>query len=162
VGVTQTGADGTYVLALSPGTYRVTFFATSAGDPWAQQWWNSRSTQSEGDPVVVGSGVMRLDATLLRGGSVEGRITDAATGSAMAASVEAYDGSKPCCTTRLGGTGTRSDGTYSIVLPAGPAWVLFIAPGYATQYGQTGTDPARATPLTIDGNMRVDVKLTRK
>lgn len=163
VGVTQTAADGTYVIALAPGTYKVVFFGTSADEPWVQQWWNARTTYSAADVVTVPAGLVRLDARMAKGGAIEGRISDASTGASVTpATIAVYDASAPCCATRLSATGARGDGTYSVIVPAAPIWVLFTAAGYVTQYWQGSTSEAQATPLTVQGLKKIDVKLTRK
>lgn len=161
VGVARTGSDGTYALALAAGTYKVTFLGVNADEPWVQQWWRGRATLDQADPVTV-TGPVRLDAIMILGGALQGHVSDAVTGAPLPAAIEIYDAASPCCISRIAGTGTRSDGSYAVILPRRPVWVLFIATGYKTAYGASVTDPAQAKPVTITTLTQLDAQLVRK
>jgi protocatechuate 3,4-dioxygenase beta subunit len=82
VGATVTAPDGTYsVAALADGAYLVRF--ANAFEPAASlvtQFYSGRASLATADPVSVteGSTASGIDATLAAGGTVSGRLTDAA------------------------------------------------------------------------------------
>ncbi len=89
----ETATDGTYaVTGLLPGSYKVEFipesYANVAGDPQPDlgfQYYLNASSFAAASTVTVGAGqtVNGINAALAAGGTVSGRITNAATGAGM-------------------------------------------------------------------------------
>jgi hypothetical protein len=83
VAETCTAANGTYALAVGPGSYEVKF----AGDPGpcgaqssnAPEWFNSRFSRAFADPISVvdGQDNAAVDASLQDGGRIAGTVTAA-------------------------------------------------------------------------------------
>lgn len=87
VGITPTGADGSYTVGgLTPGTYRVVFRDTTHSPRyWAATAFDNVSGAGRGalgqDIVVAAGGsVTGVDAELIPGGRISGRVTELGTG----------------------------------------------------------------------------------
>jgi 5-hydroxyisourate hydrolase-like protein (transthyretin family) len=141
----STEADGTYHLTnLAPGTYRVKFSSEGA---LAFQYYASTLTLSAGQDVT------NIDAALTPGGTLEGVVTDSATGEGLAeVSVGVFDSNG----NYVSFGSTDPSGRYEIAgLAPGTYYVQF----YPTYQGLGGNDQpeyyggtpglAGASPVTI-------------
>ena len=115
---TITATDGSYGIdGLLPGAYSVQFDPTCNGttsSPYDPQWYPNSSTLGAGSliQVVAGQATGGIDASLGVGGTIQGRVTDAAHSSGLAAvcvTATPVDGGAGYGTAR-----TASDGTYAI------------------------------------------------
>jgi uncharacterized protein (DUF2141 family) len=151
---TQTGSDGKYTLqGVSPGSYTVYFNGAWAG--YIGQWYNGQASAGSATPVAVAAGqtVSGIDAVLLQGGSISGKVTDLNGGTGIAGiSVQLYDG-QGMGIPGIWGTMTQADGTYSVKgLTSGTYKVCFF-PGSTSYiggcYNQQALMPWSATPVTV-------------
>lgn len=106
---TTTGSDGAYLLNLpEAGSYVVQFGCD--GGPWARTWWKEEANLGAADRVEVAGGdaVTGIDATLVLGGVVAGRLLSSTGAPVPNASVSVWN-------VRDNYYGTSSaDGTYRI------------------------------------------------
>ena len=122
--------DGSYTLGgLSAGNYHVSFASPEYDSAYTSQYYNGAATLSAATPVAVtlGQTSAGIDAAMQGGGSIDGTVTDAASGQAIA-DVEVtinssggsyYDAYTP----------TDANGHYFIGgLPAGTYTASFIDP----------------------------------
>ena len=75
-----TNADGDYLVpGLNSGSYRICF--NGSGMNYITEWYNDRANRSSADLVSVtaGSNTPNINAELALGGSISGRVTNAAT-----------------------------------------------------------------------------------
>jgi hypothetical protein len=85
----ETDAAGHYsVSGLAPGTYTVHFITideTPAGDHYADQWYDSKTSGDAATPVTVdvGATTANINAALVIGHTISGTITDATTHKAI-------------------------------------------------------------------------------
>lgn len=127
----STGAGGRYTLTqLRSGDYQVRFSAPG----FVGQYYLEASTTGEAEPVEVAEGAIasEIDAALVHGASIAGRVTSA-NGGAPLADIEVcastVRGESPGCAR------TSSSGEYTITgLAAGEYTVSFWGAGYPTQY----------------------------
>ncbi|HEX5712076.1 MAG TPA: carboxypeptidase regulatory-like domain-containing protein, partial [Solirubrobacterales bacterium] len=107
-------ADGTYTIAeLEPGDYLVEFWPYGDND-YVRQYFDGASRWSDADPVTVSDGADadEIDAALLSGGRITGRVVDAAT--------KAGIGGAEVCALSIGGEATGrctwadGDGDYAV------------------------------------------------
>lgn len=145
----RTSADGSYAIhGLAAGTYTVQFV-----DPqnrgYASEYYDDQATAGAATPVVVAVGVPRthVDAQLGLGGSISGRVTNAAGEPLAGIDVWASNGSS--------GTGARTgaDGRYRIGgLVTGSYVVQFSdvqSPGYQREYYDDKASSEAATPVAV-------------
>jgi hypothetical protein len=124
-----TAPDGTYrIPGLAAGQYDV-YFSSGCGNEgsYLPQWYDNQPTQETADAVSVSVGETTgsIDAVMQPGGSISGTVTVAGDGplGGMCVSPVTLDGQW------LDGTGTASDGTYSLLgLPAGD-YKVYFSPG---------------------------------
>ena len=163
--------DGTYALAVTPGRYRVEFLP-SYRSHLLRQYYNGRASLEEAVLVTVRpkEETKGIDAHLVLGGQIEGRVT-AAAGADPLEDVEACalstDGSIGGC------ADTGANGKYAIpTLPPGVYRLGFWGEGksaaYATHYYSDGATFLEADPITlaagataarIDAQMQVGARL---
>jgi hypothetical protein len=62
-GVGVTGEQGTFIMYLPPGVYRIAF-EPPAGSPYAQEWWSEADAFATATDVAVGSEAIQLEAEL--------------------------------------------------------------------------------------------------
>ncbi|MCW2988839.1 MAG: hypothetical protein JWM24_1777 [Solirubrobacterales bacterium] len=82
---TETAGDGHYTIASLPaGSYKVEFWPQN-GTNYISQYYDGKPTRSQATPVTVSDGVDTpgIDAALVEGGRIAGRITDATTKSGI-------------------------------------------------------------------------------
>ena len=141
----RTDASGKYrTSGLPPGTYRVQFRDGSSPATWASQFWSGRSTPTAATVLTVsGSDILmdHIDATLVPGATVTGRVTSAGSpvgNVCVSAEADATDG-----TDWLDGATTGPDGTYAISgLPAIALKVHFRGCGDDSHYVEQWWDHA--------------------
>jgi carboxypeptidase family protein len=149
------GASGEYTISgLANGEYIVSFgpsFLVSAESTtnYITQFYNDKSSASEADAVsVTGGGTTSgIDAALVEGGRITGRVTDAATGGALEKGIVCAFGANPeegnCAF-------TNSSGEYSIAgLTGGEYKVGFAAAEFVVQYYDDKLALTEANPVTV-------------
>lgn len=146
-----TDSTGEYTLSgLKTGTYAITFNK----DGYIKEWYSSSRNRAEATPVAVTIvDTTGIDASLEKGGSISGTVTDSATGRGLRfAQVAAYDaltGMSADITT------TNSLGTYTLNgLPSGTYNVRFdgrwsYIGGYIGSWYKDARTRMNATPLAV-------------
>jgi hypothetical protein len=92
--VAVTNSHGAYqITGLGAGTYHVYFFPCEMHEGYAAQWYRDKATQAPATPVRVRVGVITADvnARLTAGGSISGRVVDAAGKPLTDVCVSGYD-----------------------------------------------------------------------
>jgi Carboxypeptidase regulatory-like domain len=132
----STDPSGEYAIyGLAPGSYTVEFSAATLG--YVTQYYNDQSSSLHAQPVSVEAGITTagIDAELVLGGRISGRVTDATTGAPIEGALAcAFEGE-----TEPGGCApTNSNGEYVIPgLPSGSGYqVEFDAFGPSLEYEQ--------------------------
>src|SRR4051812_2326993 len=74
----RTGADGTYSVHVSAGSYQVGFADCGGRDLVKQTWQGSSAGISQSVNVADGSNVSGINAALQQGGAISGLVTDSA------------------------------------------------------------------------------------
>lgn len=165
---TTVNADGTYALrGLLPGEYVISF---QAPDEWGliDEYYNDVATYADATRVAVGAGqtVSGVDASLITGSTISGRVTLPAGVSvdSMQYRVTAYGPQM----SYVASTGIQVDGTYSLRgLPAGSYRLQFSAPSSSGVLSEWYSDKANywsADSLTVTAAQsvsHVDVTLDR-
>jgi hypothetical protein len=153
---TSTEPTGRYAFTSLPaGQYTVEFSSppTAASD-YVRQFYDNRSQEAEAEPVSVSAGSITLgiDAQLKEGGRVTGRVTSAATHSAvgdvLVCALTAAAEVEEC-----GVTG--SSGEYAITgLPIGSYRIGFdgVGANYLIRYYDEAATLSAATPVTVAAN----------
>ncbi len=156
-----TGAGGKYTISgLSVGEYVVEFLPGSSSTlDYAPQYYNGHASFSEANLVSVTSGgtASEINAALLPGGEISGKVTDAATkaalsGAKVCASETANEFAARCAT-------TNGSGEYTITaLPRGQYRVQFsLTSGeYATQYYNGSSTFGEAQIVAVTGGIDVE------
>ncbi|WP_407359098.1 carboxypeptidase-like regulatory domain-containing protein [Microbacterium sp. LTA6] len=141
------GADGSYSIGVSPGTYIVRFRPLDEG--LFSEFWEDARFQEDATSITVAAGDRRteIDGQLSSSTAITGTVR--ADGDAVAdVAVTAYDGDQ-----LAGNAYTNSDGEYSLTLPAGDYTVVARAPFYnpihATQYYESAATRDEATPVKL-------------
>jgi 5-hydroxyisourate hydrolase-like protein (transthyretin family) len=149
----NTETDGSYSFTnLPPGSYKVEF--SSAG-PLGFQFWHGASTLATANSVTVtaGQNTANIDAALTQGGTLAGRVTDAATGAGAAdVDVDVVDGKGNFLAFGV----TDANGNYKIPGVAPGSFYVEFFPRFggpqancpAQFYGGAAT-LAGSTPVTI-------------
>jgi hypothetical protein len=139
-----TDEEGKYTVAELPkGTYGVSF-APLPPSGYVTQYYNGASSYSELDPVELQDGEEKtgINASLFRTSTIEGTVTDQASGSGIA-------GAEACVYRVLCGT-TEASGAYSIEgLSPGEYQVEFLAPGYIGEFWHDKRTAAEADPVVV-------------
>lgn len=147
VASTTTNPSGRFQIKVPAGQYRIV--AADPGGTYATAFAGDAASFEKSPAVTVSSGTSAADTLIImdRGGSVSGRIVDAAGTAVPSARVAAYnlDGS-----TRSG-VNSDASGVYTLVLPAGSfkiaAWDDKLI--YAPQFYQHQNDFTGATPIAV-------------
>jgi hypothetical protein len=147
-----TNSGGEYMVSgLASGSYKVEFSAPfNHGLNYVSQYYNGKSAASEGDVVTVlaGNVTSGIDAELHAGGSISGRVTDAAANAPL-------EGVLVCAFANgfeAGGCAiSNSNGEYTVLgLAGGEYKVGFADPhGHATQYYSGKALPAEANLVAV-------------
>lgn len=147
-GCTETEPNGEYALGgLANGDYIVEFWAPYLG--YVTQYFDSVATPEDADEVsIAGGAITGIDAEMDKGGTISGRVIDAATGLGLeevgvCASAAPWVG---------GCEETNSSGNYSIKgLATGSYAVRFFgeAFGYEARYYSEQVSPASANLVNV-------------
>jgi hypothetical protein len=149
------GASGEYAISgLANGEYIVVFgpsFLVGAESTanYIPQFYDDKSSESEADTVSVtgGGATSGIDAALIEGGRITGRVTNAATGGALEKGIVCAFGAEPeegnCAF-------TNSSGEYTIAgLVGGEYKVGFEAEEFVVQYYDDKPALTEANPVTV-------------
>jgi hypothetical protein len=122
-----TDGNGNYTAdCLKPGSYEVYFYTTQTGN-YVPQWYNGHIWSWEGDhvPVTAGKTTSGVNAQLVLGGSISGRVTDELGNPMGSVQIEVYkDGQH-----YWDYSNSKSNGDYLIErLPVGNFTVHFYPP----------------------------------
>ncbi|HET6809621.1 MAG TPA: carboxypeptidase-like regulatory domain-containing protein [Acidimicrobiales bacterium] len=155
-GYASTAPDGTYTIANLPsGSYSVEFY-NGCGDSgsYLPQWYKGASSQQAAAAVSVtaGQATPGIDAAMVPGGSISGRVTDTAS-PPNGLSAVCVSASSTAPGGQYGSASTSSDGSYTISgLAPGSYTVEFrnCGPGsYVTQWYQGASSSSSATPVSV-------------
>jgi cytochrome oxidase assembly protein ShyY1 len=144
----STKSDGSYtIVGLPTGIYKVQFQGASG---YVSQWYNNKKSSELADAVAVTAGATTsgINATLIIGGTITGKVTNSSGTGIYPAFISARDVASSTYST---GTISQSDGSYSIIgLPSGSYKLDFSGSnGYLLQYYNNKTSPALADAVTI-------------
>lgn len=151
-GCSTTNSAGEYMIAgITAGEYTVEFSGEGAAG-YVPQYYNSKSSSSEADPVTVTdeSTTAGINAAMLSGGEITGLVSSTASKAGL-------EGIQVCAKDVLGGSwscaSTNSSGKYTIVgLPTGDYTVEYrpASDAYFVQYynGKSSSSEADAVPVT--------------
>ncbi len=149
------GASGEYTIpGLANGEYIVGFgpsFLAGAESTanYIPQFYNDKPSPSEAEAVSVTAGGITsgIDAALVEGGRITGRVTDAATGGALEKGIVCAFGANPeegnCALTNAGGEYTIAG------LGGGEYKVGFAAPEFVVQYYNDKPALTEANSVTV-------------
>lgn len=155
-----TGADGSYRFSgLAPAAYRL-MFADPTGGHTVEYFTQATSLATSTSVGTAGGGTVVADEAMVPLTRITGRVTDQATGGALAGTwVRLFDGTGTA--TLLARTG--ADGTYSFGnLAPGTYYVSFVdgTGTRPTQYWSGATSLATATPIVaVGGTFTADAAL---
>jgi hypothetical protein len=123
-GCAKTKSNGVYTITgLASGEYEIEFSSPFGGGlDFVSQYWEYKSSGSEATPISLIAPETRsnIDAKLQEGGRIEGRVTDASTGSVLT-------GALVCAST---GNGEGSLGECAITNSSGEYTISALASGY--------------------------------
>ncbi|WP_263422334.1 carboxypeptidase regulatory-like domain-containing protein [Arthrobacter sp. StoSoilB5] len=151
VASTSVGSDGSYkLIGLPPGSYKVNFGGNNTGA--LDQWHANATSFATGTTVTLTTGqdLSGINATLVKGATISGKIT-APTGVSLASAyVYAYKADDPSWYVQYASIG--SDGSYKLIgLPAGSYKLNFG--GYDTGaldlWYKNGTTFATGTAVSV-------------
>lgn len=143
-----TDAAGFYDLTnrLATGNYKIRVRAPG----FVTQYYNGKPSVGTADLLAIGTANVAVNVALVRGGTVRGQVTNAATGAPLAgATVEFFDAATGAIIE--GGYGTATDGTYTTDgrVPAGTYKVRARLPGFIHTFHAAGVDLRTATSVTV-------------
>jgi hypothetical protein len=164
-GGAKTDSNGEYAFPLPPGTYLVSF--QGCGENYVAQFYPAQTSYRTAGPVTVAAGQTTgaVDARMLAGGVITGKVVDAATGAPPqgALDVEIQTPGASDTGPRLGAQFSFSpvapDGTYTVSgLPPGTYRVYFNATGtsygaigpYVSEWYPNAPDPGHATVVSVE------------
>lgn len=140
VGSATTGSDGSYAITMLPtGHYRLRV-VPGANSPYLGKWYGNQDGYLCGDTVsVTATKVTTFDFALDAGGSISGRVTDAATGQGIGAASLYWTDSTGRSV--MGNLTMDATGSYTLAgLASGDYLLFFQATGYIA-----ASAPVRAT-----------------
>ncbi|MSM40744.1 MAG: hypothetical protein GJT30_14100 [Geobacter sp.] len=156
----STDSTGAYSVNGLSGSYKIRF--TAAG--YIDQWFNGKSDLNTADSVTVTAPnqTSGINALLVKGGSINGLVTDSATGAIIAgASAEALDATSGSW---IGYAMTDSTGHYGITgLPSGSYKIRIRKSEYVEQWygGESQSSAASIAVTTANATSGIDVRLIK-
>jgi Carboxypeptidase regulatory-like domain len=159
-GCALTDASGEYVVTgLASGEYEVEFSSPpNSGLDWATQFYNGQASRANASEIKVtqGSTTEQVNAKMRQGGTVEGRVTAAATGQPVPGTFVCalVAGEEPA-----GCTFTEGAGHYVLRgLAEGSYRIAFAAEGFENRYYDESATFEAATPITLaPGSLKANV-----
>lgn len=147
-----TADDGTYSLdALAPGTYRIGFEHDDAS--YLQHFYGGGTdVETAGDvAVAAGATTPNINAALVQGGHVTGKVTTGNGITPVAANVEVMEADGFGGWNDVGDANTNASGVYDVAgLPTGSYKVQFqVNAPYADEYYSNKPDPESATAVDV-------------
>jgi hypothetical protein len=160
IGVCATsGASGEYAISgLATGEYTVEFYVPSDSTlNYISQYYDDQSSSLEADTVAVTSGATTagIDAALLAGGEITGKVTSAATSAPIAGIEACAYGASEELDFAIACARTDAAGEYTITgLPSGEYQVGFLSPyesdlDYLSQYYDDKPSSQEASHVTV-------------
>jgi|GEM_PF-3278554 len=156
MGSGYTDSSGNYTVSgLPAGNLKVRFTYGT----YATEWYNDKSSFARADPVAVTSGntTENINAQLVAGGIISGRVTDVSGSGFNNIIINIYDLENQL----LGHTHTDTNGNYSVQgLPGGNYKVFFANNGYAvpSEWYNDKNSFDTADPVTVTaGNTTPDI-----
>lgn len=157
----STDDSGVYTVSgLSTGTYKIRFYGASG---YLTQWYGNKADISSASVVSVTAAATTsgIDASLARGGSITGTVTESGSNTAIRwADVSVYD----AVTGDWAGYGTTdSSGGYTVVGLSGSYKIQFSKSGYQSQWygGASQTTAAVVTVLAPQAVTGINAALIR-
>jgi Carboxypeptidase regulatory-like domain len=151
VGYQTTTFTGSYsFIDLAPGSYKVMISTPYTSPQHVTAWYNNKFSLASADSFIITAGSSAvIDATLMQGGTISGKVTDSVTGTGITkATVYALDsatGEQAASAVTVGaGTytlqGLRLEQSYKIQITRS---------GYDTQWYDNNINQTAATPVTV-------------
>ncbi len=155
----QTDSNGTYVVPVEAGSYRVSF--EDSGTAYATEYWDNASTIEGGTTLALAAGQQRtgVDAILEGAGTIAGHVTDTSGTSLADINVAVYqwDASRSRWE-HVGGTITDTDGSYVVTAPSGDIRIGFddyLDNQYVAEYWDDALSLDDATTIAVTGGSAV-------
>lgn len=157
VAFATTGNDGKFLMTLPLGTYR--FVAVDTSFTYAAGFLGEAASFDASPAITLSAGQFRSDLSfrLTKGGLVEGRVIDAATGAGIAGiTVAAYNPDGSMRTFVI----TDANGRYVLLLPPGDFRIAAFDPSltFATQFYAGQNSFLRAVSITATVGQRVTLQ----
>jgi hypothetical protein len=168
VGSAVTSVTGAYTVGdLGPGSYRVKFTpAFESMLNFLPQYWNDESSFADATPVVIageGEAKTGIDAELLEGGTIAGKVTNADAQPVEGAEVDVFTGVHEL-EGFAGEVRTDANGEYSVVGLATETYRVEITPPFGAnlvpQFYANEPSFAEATPVAVEVKKRTEVNVT--
>ncbi|HET7684788.1 MAG TPA: carboxypeptidase-like regulatory domain-containing protein [Candidatus Limnocylindria bacterium] len=148
VAESRTGADGAYWITARPGQYKLRIVGPPAPAAYVEQWHPGRAVADALSQTFTLGPSQTADVVLQPGVRVDGTVTD---GSAPVANVLVVAVDPAACCRQTAAMRTRSDGSYSLVVPEGSYVFRFVPPSassYATQWDASAASSGTAAVHT--------------
>jgi len=121
----STDGNGYYTIyGVSPGDYKIYFNTNWAAGSYVGEWYNDKNSFENGDTITVNADqtTTGIDAQLVDGGFISGRVTDVGSNGIANVNVNIYDLSNHF----VNSSSTNSNGDYTVQgIPAGDHKVQF-------------------------------------
>ncbi|MFA4917462.1 MAG: carboxypeptidase regulatory-like domain-containing protein, partial [Syntrophales bacterium] len=161
-----TGIDGTYSLLVPAGSYKIYFDGSSATPGYVSQWYNNVATSGAAtqiDLLTAGAAATGINATLVQGATISGKITDSSSGANVAnAQAELYSQAGNWVSSAM----TDSNGNYYLRGILNGTYKVCFSPGQtnyiAKCYNNQPYNPSGATdypPVTAPNSYTLDTTM---
>ena len=173
----STDAAGAFSLVVPDGTYRLSFNGPS-GSSLIAEWWDGGAGVGrfeQASDIIVSADQAGLNAALIAGSRISGRVTSDGAAGIAGAGVGAFTGGTgSLCCTWVAGAGTDAGGNYSFVVPTGTYRVQFSGPAASTYMSEwwdgaagigvdrfdQALDVAVGSDLTMDAQLAAGVRVS--
>ena len=164
IGGATTRPDGTYTTSqgFGIGTYRVGFNVYGNASGYAAVFYNNKTSLATASSITISSAtnVSGIDAALVKGGLISGRVTDAATGAGLSRiDIEVYDSSGNQVAT--GYTGPTGVYITDPAIITGSYRVRFVPSSYTELGGYIATFYNNKTTLATADAVQVSASATQ-